>query len=521
MGSIWTGLTGLSTYSDAIAVVSNNLANTNTTAFKSSRVLFSDLVSELAGGTSDGSQVGSGVGVGSVSLTTSTGGYTPTNSTLDMAIDGEDGYFQVRNTISGKAYYTRAGSFNFDTNGYLVNSQGLRVQGWEVDQAAITAADKAGTTLPEVPATGTQTDIQIKDFTLPAKATGSISLVTNLDSETDIRDTDATDPYFSMFKSYDATSGTLASNADYSTSITAYDSEGASHDLTVSYKKAATENGKQYWEYMVTMDPSDDGNSTTSGTSKAGVLMIGTLTFASDGTLENQTAYTLANNATDATSLSSWTQATIATADGVPEFSATFLSASSGSVLASQTIEFKDGLTVAGGSWSPNNPTTAAGIGTSAAANAGYDVNKTTNDATSTTNYATTSYTLRSKADGYTSGTFKSAYVNDDGVISGMFSNGQSKALWVLSLVDFTNKSGLTSEGNNLYSATSDAGVMTTGRANSGKFDGVVGNTLESSNVDLAKEMTNLIIFQRAFESNSKVVTTADEMMQKAMQIVK
>ena len=96
MGSIWTGLTGLSTYSDAIAVVSNNLANTNTTAFKSSRVLFSDLVSELAGGTSDGSQVGSGVGVGSVSLTTSTGGYTPTNSTLDMR------YYPIFVNLQGK-----------------------------------------------------------------------------------------------------------------------------------------------------------------------------------------------------------------------------------------------------------------------------------------------------------------------------------------------------------------------------------------------------------------------------------
>jgi len=128
---------------------------------------------------------------------------------------------------------------------------------------------------------------------------------------------------------------------------------------------------------------------------------------------------------------------------------------------------------------------------------------------------------LTNSADGYTSGLLKNTYVDDDGVIYGLFSNGQSKALWVLALADFTNKSGLTSEGNNLYSASDDAGVMTIGRANSGKFDGVAGNTLESSNVELATEMTNLIIYQRAFESNSKVVTTADEMMQKAMQIVR
>lgn len=521
MGSIWTGLSGLTAYSDAIAVVSNNLANSSTTGFKSSRILFSDLVSAMAGGTSDGSQVGTGVGVGSVSLTTSTGGYATTDSTLDMAIDGEDGYFQVRKPLSDEIYYTRAGAFNFNIDGYLVNAQGLRVQGWQVDSDAITAAETAGTVLSEVPITGDQTDIQITDFTLPAKATSSVSLITNLDSETEIKSTDATDPYFSMFKSYDATSGTLASNADYSTSLTVYDAEGTAHDLTVYYKKAANSSGKEYWEYMVSMDPSEDGNAITSGTTKGGVLMIGTLTFDASGELENQTAYTLASDATDATSLSSWTLATLSTADGIPEFSATFLSASSGSVLSSQTIEFATGLSVSGASWSSIVPTTAAGIGTTAALNAGYDSDKTKNEATSTTNYATTSYTLNSSANGYPSGKFKDAYVDKDGVLYGLFTNGKTEPLWVLSLADFTNKSGLTSEGNNLYSADDDAGVMTIGRANSGKFDGVVGNTLEDSNVEMATEMTNLIIYQRAFESNSKVVTTANEMMQKAMEIVR
>lgn len=521
MGSIWTGASGLDTYSDAISVVANNMANVNTTGFKSSRVLFSDLISTLAGGTSDASQVGSGVAVGSVSLTTSTGGYTSTNSTMDMAIDGEDGYFQVRDTGSDEVYYTRDGTFNFDTSGYLVNSQGLRVQGWAVDQAAVDAASASGTTLSEVPTTGTQTDIQIKDFTIPASATSSVSLVTNLDSSTSVSSSDSTDPYFTMFKSYDATSDTLASNADYSTSLTVYDSEGGSHDLTVYYKKSGTVDGKEYWEYMVTEDPSEDGNSVTAGTSKAGVLMIGTLTFSSSGVLENETAYTLDSNATDATSLSSWSLASLSSTDGVPEFSATFLSASSGSVLSSQTVEFKDGLSVTGGAWSANTASTAAGIGSNANLNAGFDHDKTVNAATCTTNYATTSYTLTSSANGYTSGTLKSTYVDDDGVIYGVFSNSQTEPLWVVSLADFTNKSGLTSEGNNLYSATSDAGVMTIGRANSGKFDGITGSTLESSNVELATEMTNLIIYQRAFESNSKVVTTADEMMQKAMQIVK
>jgi flagellar hook protein FlgE len=520
MGALWAGVSGLDSYSTAISVVANNLANVNTTGFKSSRTLFSDLISSLAGGTSDGSQVGNGVGVGSISLSTSTGGYSSTSSSLDMAITGEDGYFQVRDAINDKTYYTRAGSFNFDNSGYLVNSQGLRVQGWAVDEAAEDAATAAGTSLSTVPTTGSQTDIQITNAIMSAQATSSLTLATNLDSTTDASSTDATDPYFSMFKSYDATSGSTVSNADYSTSLTVYDSEGNSHDLTVSYKLDSTDNGQQTWEYMITMDADEDGNSTTSGTSKSGVLMMGTLTFSSSGVLQNETAYTLDSNATDPTSLSSWTQATLSTS-GVPEFSATFIGSSATDVQAPQTISFATGLSCSTSTWNASNPTTAAGIGSNASATAGFATSTTVNASTCTTNYATTSYTLSHTANGYTTGPFKSAYVDDDGVIYGSYSNGQSKALWVLSLADFTNASGLTSEGDNLYSAGSDSGQMTIGRANSGKFDSIAGYTLESSNVELATEMTNLIILQRAFESNSKVVTTADDMMEKTMQIVK
>jgi len=105
MGALWTGVTGLISYSDAISVVANNMANVNTTGFRSSRTLFSDLISSEAGGTSDGSQVGNGSTVGSVSLLTDTGGYSTSSSTLDMAIDGEHGYFEVRNPDTDKVYY--------------------------------------------------------------------------------------------------------------------------------------------------------------------------------------------------------------------------------------------------------------------------------------------------------------------------------------------------------------------------------------------------------------------------------
>jgi flagellar hook protein FlgE len=518
MSAIWTGVSGLLSYSQGIATTGNNLANTNTTAYKSSRMLFADLISTMAGGTSDGSQIGLGVQVGSTSMDTSSGSLTSASNSMDMAITGDHGYFIVKNPDNDKIYYTRDGSFNFDTSGNLVTETGNQVQGWAVDQTAIANAKRNGTTLSQVPTTGTVTDIQIKDSTLPAQATGAMTEVVNLDSSAEVSDLDATDPYFTMFKNYDATSDPSVGSYDYSSSVKVYDSEGGAHTLTTYYSKVSDANGKEYWEYMVTVPPGEDGSSVTNGTTKDGVLMIGTMTFSSQGDMQNMTAFTPSSG--DPTNLSSWTQATV-DSNGVPVVNANFVSTTTGSVLASQSIEYKTGLSSTDKAWSSSAPASAADIGTLASANAGFSPSSTTNAGTCTTNYATSSYTLSSSQDGYPAGELESTSVDENGVISGTFSNGQTQALWVVSLADFKNPTDLYREGNNLLSATSASGTATTGRANSGVFDSLAGYTLESSNVDMATEMVNLITLQRAFQSNSKVVTTADEMMQKALEIKK
>ncbi|MEL7642199.1 MAG: flagellar hook-basal body complex protein [Solidesulfovibrio sp.] len=517
MSAIWTGVSGMLSYSQGIATTSNNLANTNTTGYKSSRMLFADLISTMAGGTSDGSQIGMGVQVGSTSMDTGVGSLTSASNSMDMAIDGERGYFIVKNPDNDKTYYTRDGSFNFDTSGYLVSETGNQVQGWAVDQAAITAAKKAGTTLSTVPTTGTVTDIQIKDFRIDPQATSTVTMIANLDSTAETGDLDATDPYFTMFKSYDATSDPTVSDYDYSSQITVYDSEGGAHELTTYYSKVKDANGKEYWEYMVTVPPGEDGSSATDGTTKDGVLMIGTMTFSSQGEMENLTAFSPSGS--DPTNLSNWTQASV-DSNGVPQLNASFVSTTnSPTVLASQAISYKTGLTSTDGAWSARAPASAAAIGDVAAANAGYDSSTTKNAVTCTTNYATSSYTLSSNQDGYPSGELESTSVDENGVVSGTFSNGQTKQLWVVALADFKSPTDLYREGNNLLSATEASGTASIGRANTGVFDGIAGYTLESSNVDLATEMVNLITLQRAFQSNSKVVSTADEMMQKALEI--
>lgn len=518
MSAIWTGVSGLLTYSQGIANSATNLANSGTVGYKSSRMLFADMVSEMAGGTSDNSQMGTGVAVGTVSMNTSVGDLSSASGSMDMAITGERGYFTVKDPDTDAISYTRAGNFNFDTDGYLVTATGEHVQGWAVDQDAITSAERTGTILSEVPTTGDVTDIQIKDFSVDGQATGQVTMDVNLDSTTTPGELDASNPYFTMFTNYNAENDPAISDADYSTEMTVYDAEGGKHTLTTSYSKVTDENGKEYWEYMVTVPPEDDGNTATAGTSKAGVLMIGTLTFSAQGVLENETAFSPSGG--DATDLSNWTQASV-DASGVPQISATFNSDTSGSALASQSISFKTGLSSSEKAWNSDAAATAADIGTSATANAGFTISSTENDATCTTNYATSSYTLSSEQDGYAPGELISTSVDENGVISGTFSNGQTKDLYVVTLAEFRNPTDLYREGNNLLSATADSGEATYGRANSGIFDSISGYSLEQSNVEMATEMVNLITLQRSFESNSKVVTTADSMMQTALSIRK
>jgi flagellar hook protein FlgE len=518
MGALWAGVSGLLSYSQGIAVTANNLANTNTVGFRSSRTLFADMLSEMASGTSDGSQVGMGSLVGSVSLSTGSGGLQSTNLSTDLAVDGDHGFFVVKDPDSGKSYYTRAGNFNFDNTGNLLTTTGLNVQGWAVDQAAVAAAKLNNTTLSTIPTTGGLTNIKVDTTTMAGQASSSAAVITNLDSDSEIGTLDATDPYFTMFKSYNATNDPPLSDSSYSSTIKVYDSEGGSHTLTTYYSKVSESGGDSNWEYTVTMDPDEDGNAATSGTTKAGVLMIGTMTFSSAGTLENETAFT--QTGSDPTSLSSWTQAALS-ASGVPQLNATFKSKTTGTALAAQTIDYKNGLSTSGTSWNAGSATTAAGIGSNASATAGFNTTLTKNAGSCTTSYATSSYTVTTVQNGYAQGSLLRTSVDEDGVLSGVYSNGQTKPLYVVALADFVNPTDLTTVGDSLYAANEETGAAIIGRANTGTLDGIAGYSLEASNVEMATEMVNLITNQRAFESNSKVVTTADAMMQTALGLKK
>ena len=121
--------------------------------------------------------------------------------------------------------------------------------------------------------------------------------------------------------------------------------------------------------------------------------------------------------------------------------------------------------------------------------------------------------------DGYAEGQMSSYDIDENGDIIGYYSNGQNQKLWQIPVCRFTSEDGLYRQGGNLYSATEDSGNMTMGVAGTENFGTINSYSLEMSNVDMATEMVNLIVTQRGFQSNSKVITTADEMLRKAMEI--
>jgi flagellar hook protein FlgE len=130
------------------------------------------------------------------------------------------------------------------------------------------------------------------------------------------------------------------------------------------------------------------------------------------------------------------------------------------------------------------------------------------------TQYAGDSSAVMKEQNGFASGTLENFSIDRTGTIMGTFTNGTSAALAQLSLADFNNPGGLTKAGDNLYQTSSNSGAAVQSFAGPDTESSITGGTLELSNVDLAQEFTNMIIAQRGFQANGRVITTSDQMLQ-------
>lgn len=133
--------------------------------------------------------------------------------------------------------------------------------------------------------------------------------------------------------------------------------------------------------------------------------------------------------------------------------------------------------------------------------------------------FAGTSNAVMRDQDGYTNGTLQSYTIDATGTIVGSFTNGTTQTLGQVALSDFNNPAGLERAGDNMYQVTANSGAGIVGYAGEGATSTIASGTLEMSNVDLAREFTDMIVAQRGFQANGRVITTSDQMLQELVQL--
>jgi flagellar hook protein FlgE len=259
---MYTGVTGLLSYSGEMSVVSNNLANVNTVGYKNSRAQFSDLLSAKEGD----ALIGRGVRMAGVQPLFSQGVYQTTGGVSDLAVQGK-GLFIVRNT-DGQSFYTRAGQFSLNKNGVLVNPEGLTVQGFPLDTTGR--------------AIGGMGNIDLGgSLSLLPKATTKINLAVNLNST-------ATTPATAW--PGNGAAGTVDTVANwfagqnYATTLRVFDSLGQEHQLTFMFRTKQT--SPPSWDYTV-LAPVKDVQASPADPAALISLGTGTLKFNTDGTLDS------------------------------------------------------------------------------------------------------------------------------------------------------------------------------------------------------------------------------------------
>jgi flagellar hook protein FlgE len=254
ISSIYTGASGLLSHGDALQVVGDNLSNSNTIGYKKSRANFEDIMARAVGG----SEIGLGTRLGGVQKILDQGALLGTGVATDLAING-DGFFTVKGTSDGITgqFYTRAGQFKVDNEGYLVTQNGLNLQGYN--------ADETGNIVQTV------TDLKIPSYELPPTATTAAEVVANLNSD----EVEPANPFAVADPS---------NTSNFSTSITVYDSLGKAHNANVYFRREAAAGT---WSFHVLVD----GSEVTGGAPGDPPVeaATGTLTFDTQGRLLTET----------------------------------------------------------------------------------------------------------------------------------------------------------------------------------------------------------------------------------------
>lgn len=267
------GLSGLSSSSQALDVISHNVANANTTGFKASQTVFADVYSSTLGA-DPYKQVGSGSRVAAIRQNFSQGSITKTGNSLDMAING-DGFFMVKRPVLGdnQTFYTRAGEFQLDKDGYVITATGYQLLGY-----------------PGTAGAGDAVPIKVPYDTGTPKETSTVSMTFNLDANQSVITTTPPDP--SKPETY-----------NFSTTIVTYDSLGIAHNLNLYFVRTSNTSPSQ-WEAYWSLSGDKTSNPAEGGTLQGPLAMefdgSGKMTTPVPGTVPtfSLSGINLANGAT-------------------------------------------------------------------------------------------------------------------------------------------------------------------------------------------------------------------------------
>jgi flagellar hook protein FlgE len=425
LGAMNTAISGLNGQSAAFSNISDNVANSQTVGYKEVDTAF---INYLSVSNATENQSSSVVTIPQYQNNVQ-GTLAQTSNPLGMAISGQ-GFFPVsaatstsggQTTFSTTPAYTRAGDFQLNAQGYLVNSAGNYLNGWPVNSQT------------GVVNTNSLAPIQVTQTIYNPVPTSTISLSANLPA-------------------------TPSSTTPVSSQVTVYDALGTPHTVTLDW----TQNSTNDW--TVSIDAPDD------------------VSTPNEGTADVQFGATSGNG------VAAGTVGALGAATGNVT---TTSYASGGAANISFTANFGQG---------PQAITINLGnFGSS----------------TGLTQYAGSTYTLNGiSQDGVPPGSYSSITSAASGDISVNYSNGQSRVIAQVPVVTFASPDQLQSQNGQAYTTTSNSGNPIANPAGSNGAGTLVVGSIEQSNVDIAQQFSALIVAQEAYSANTKVITTADQLMQ-------
>ena len=463
MRSLYSGVAGLKTHQTKMDVIGNNIANVNTTGFKSSSVLFSDVLYQTSanatgatattGGT-NASQIGLGAKTSSIQTSiTQNGSAQTTNNTYDMMLSGS-AFFVV--SRGGTNYFTKVGSFGVDGSGCLVNGSGYQVMGWQVDpdNPNQIKKDTVSALYPE----SEDNKVSSPQMTTDAHLTGNI---------------DMTDPE-------------LTSVDGRAISVSIYDALG--YNYTVKFKLTQDQNQADKSLYNLEIVSIKDSNNIE-----------------------------ITDDPTTATVEGGY-KATIGGANSIQ----VKFDADTGNFEYVGAAGQKNAMLEI----KPNNPNEKGDVFQSVIngeAVDGIDVNFSYLTRFES-NGKSTVKAVRGAADstggGRSMGKLNDVSIDETGKLYGVYTNGETKLLGQISVATFANPMALEALGNSVYTTTQNSGYFD-GIGTSVDEDGgkISQGVLEMSNVDLSAEFTDMITTQRGFQANSRIITTSDSMLEELVNL--